>query len=402
MTARRLMLLMCLAEVCGMAGFATFSALLPTFLASWRLSNTEAGWISGIFFAGYVVAVPVLVSLTDRVSPRRVYLASMVLTAVTSLAFAAAAQGFWSAFALRALAGVGLAGTYMPGLKILSDRLEGPAQARAVAFYTASFGIGVSLSFLAAGEITRALEWPAAFLFAAVAALVACLIVWGAIPRRHLSGPAIAPTSHLLDFRPVLRNRRAMAFVLAYTCHNWELFALRSWIVAFLAFSAGLHEGAGAWVSATVIAALMNLMGWPASVIGNELATRFGRLRVVAAIMALSAVVACGVGFSASLPYGLVVALCFLHAVTVAGESGSVTAGVVAAAEPGLSGATMAVHSGLGFVGATLGPLAIGIVLDLAGGGASRLAWGLAFVAMGAGVALGPAALAALGRRRAP
>jgi MFS family permease len=131
MSGGRLIFLMCLAEVVGMAGFAAFPALLPTFLDEWKLSNTAAGWISGIFFAGYVGLVPVLVSLTDRLDPRRIYLASMVLTVAAALGFALLAEGFWSALVFRVLAGIGLAGTYMPGLKILSDRFAcWPARSR--------------------------------------------------------------------------------------------------------------------------------------------------------------------------------------------------------------------------------------------------------------------------------
>ena len=58
-------------------------------------------------------------------------------------------------------------------------------------------------------------------------------LVWGLVPAsapHHLARSA----GFLLDFRPVLANRRAMAYVLAYFAHNWELFALRSWLVAFL------------------------------------------------------------------------------------------------------------------------------------------------------------------------
>jgi hypothetical protein len=57
----------------------------------------------------------------------------------------------------------------------------------------------------------------------------------------------------------------------------------------------------------------------------------------------------------------------------------------------------MAVHSFLGFTAAFLGSVAFGGILDLAGGGASLLAWGLAFAAQGAVVALGPVALMVLG-----
>jgi MFS family permease len=341
--------------------------------------------------------VPVLVSLTDRLDPRRIYLASMALTVAAMFGFALLAGGFWSALIFRVAAGIGLAGTYMPGLKILSDRFEGAPQARAIAFYTASFSIGASLSYLLAGEIAAALDWRWAFGAGALGAAAAGALVFATIaPAPPLARPEVE--THLLDFRPVLANRRALAYILAYAAHNWELFGMRSWIVAFLAFSLTLQPGPGGGWNITLIASLVVLMGWPASVLGNELASRFGRPRVVAAIMIVSALVAVTVGFSAGLPFPLVIALCFVFGITVTGESGSVTAGAVAEAAHGQRGATMAVHSCIGFAGAFVGPLAVGVVLDLAGGGASLLAWGLAFVTMGAGVALGPLALLLLRR----
>ena len=85
------------------------------------------------------------------------------------------------------------------------------------------------------------------------------------------------------------------------------------------------------------------------------------------------------------------------------GDSGSITAGVVAAAPEGYRGATMAVHSCIGFIGAFGGPLMFGVMLDLAGpsgGGETILSWGVAFAFTGAVVTLGPLALALLRERR--
>src|SRR5690348_17115148 len=148
-----LVALLCLTSVLGMLGFSTFSALLPEFQREWGLSNTEAGWISGIFYAGYVVAVPVLVGATDRIDPRRIYLLSFVVSGFAALAYALFAAGFWSALLLRALAGAGLAAGYMPGLKLLTDRTEGPRQSRYVAFYTGGFSLGTAVSFAFSGEV---------------------------------------------------------------------------------------------------------------------------------------------------------------------------------------------------------------------------------------------------------
>ena len=148
---RSLLLCLCLAEVLGMANYAGFAALLPQFVAAWSLSNAEAGWISGIYFAGYTLVVPFLVALTDKLDTRAIYLGSTALVAASTLGFAFAADGFWSAMVLRALTGIGLAGTYMPGLRVLTDHTAPAQRARVTGFYTASYSAAASLSFVFVG-----------------------------------------------------------------------------------------------------------------------------------------------------------------------------------------------------------------------------------------------------------
>ena len=56
------------AQVLVQIGAFSLPALLPGYIDQWHLTKTEAGSLVGIFFAAYVVAVPVLVALTDRVA----------------------------------------------------------------------------------------------------------------------------------------------------------------------------------------------------------------------------------------------------------------------------------------------------------------------------------------------
>jgi MFS family permease len=125
------------AQVLTQIGAFNLPALLPGYIERWSLSKTEAGWLIGIFFAAYVPAVPVLLALTDRVPARRIYLIGTGLTALSHFGFAMLADGFWSGLLMRALAGVGWAGAYMPGLKAIADPFEGPAQSRAVSWHAA-------------------------------------------------------------------------------------------------------------------------------------------------------------------------------------------------------------------------------------------------------------------------
>jgi MFS family permease len=390
----RLTLLVCLAEVFGLASIAAFPALLPTFQAEWNLSNTAAGWISAAYFAGYMILVPVLSGITDRVDARRIMGLGAILGILTALGYACLAQGFWSALILRFFSGASLAGIYMPGLKVVSDHTEGQGtlQSRFISFYTASFSIGASLSYLLAGEINALAGWRWAFAASAISAAAALTIVIGYVPPARVRDSG--KQALLSDFKVVFRSTSAMAYVLAYAAHMWELFSLRSWIVAFLAFSIQLQPtGAFTW-SPTQIAFIINLIGLPASIGGNELSRLFGRKKVISIVMISSAALGTILGFSAALPYLLVAFLAIIYGIAIVGDSASLTAGVVAAAPQGYRGTTLAVHSTLGFCSAFLSPLAVGMVLDFFGG--SRLAWGMGFLCMAAGCLFGPLFLARL------
>ena len=260
--------------------------------------------------------------------------------------------------------------------------------------------LGVALSTFAAGEVAGLLGWPWAFGVAALGALAAFVLVWRLVPA--VDGPhAAGETGHSLGLRPVFANRRALAYVLGYAAHVWELFGTRTWLVAFVAFAYGLRPADGpAGLTPTQVATIVLLLGLPASILGNELAVRFGRRRTAAAIMLASALLSAVLGFLAGLPVWAVAGLLILHHVLLMGDSSALTAGAVANALPGRRGATMAVHALFGFGAGILSPLAFGAVLDLAGGAERTLSWGLAFALLAlAPLALGLPVLARMGRR---
>ena len=123
------------------------------------------------------------------------------------------------------------------------------------------------------------------------------------------------------------------------------------------------------------------------SIYGAEAASRSDRRRIIGRVMMLSVLLAVITGFSAALPFGAIMVLAGLYHLVVMADSAALTGGAVVMAKEGQRGATLAVHSILGFSGGFVGPLAVGVVLDLAGGETSTIAWGLAFLTMGAGSA---------------
>ncbi len=391
----RLVAVVCAAQIFVQIGAGFWPALLPQMMQLWRLSNSEAGWITAIFFGAYMVSVPVLVTLTDRIDAKRVYLFGVACTVAGHLLFGLYAEGFWSAFATRALAGMGWAGTYMTGLKLLADQVDSKMMSRAVTGHAASIGISGAVSFLLGDVLAEHFGWRSAFVISAGTAFVAWLMVAVVVPWRAAPSRAKGATGKegggkqaaLFDFRPVVRNTSAFAYSVVYCVHTLEMSALRGWGVAFLAFVAGYTGFSDETLSPALVVTVLALLGTLTSIVGNEASIRFGRRRLVATAMILSVLFGAVVGFLGSTSYWLAVGLLIAYGMVVWLDSSSVTAGAAGNAEPSRRGATLAVHSTLGYAGGFVGPLVVGFTLDLAGG-MSPMAWGLAFLVVAVLMAL--------------
>jgi predicted MFS family arabinose efflux permease len=366
----------CAAQVLVQIGAFFWPVLMPGLMPLWQLTNAEAGWITAAFYAAYMLSVPVLVTLTDRIDAKLVYLFGVGCTIAGHLAFGLFADGFWSALWLRALAGMGWAGTYMTGVKLLADKVDEKLMSRAVAGHAASIGVSGAVSFAVADVLASLYGWRTAFVIAGCSAAIAWLLLMMSAPRQRVHRRP-ADGGGLFDFRPVFRNRSAMAYAQAYCVHTLEMNALRGWGVAFLGFVA-MNAGEQPQFAPAYVLTALGLIGTAASVFGNEMAIRFGRQTLITAAMLGSVFVGGSLGYVGSTSYALAAALLLVYGFVVWLDSSSLTAGAAGTADPARRGATLAVHSSLGYAGGFIGPLIIGYVLD-ALGGPSRAAWGTAF-----------------------
>ncbi|CAN0419246.1 unnamed protein product, partial [Phaeothamnion confervicola] len=277
-----------------------------------------------------------------------------------------------------ALAGLGWAGAYMPGLKAIADTLEGNAQSRAVSMHAAGVGVAGASSYAIAGLIANWFGPPAAFLFGGIAALAALVIAWVIMPKGPPLHAANANPRALLDFRPVFHNRPAMAWIAGYTVHTWEMAAVRAWGVTFLTITAA-KAGSPAWLpSPPVLFTIAGFVGIAVSISGNEMAQRYGRMRIVTLAIGVAALLAFATGWTVGASMLLATCLVTAWVAAIFLDSAALTAGTVQAADPALRGATMGLHSMCGYAGGFIGPLGVGLALDLAGDNLA-LGWGVGF-----------------------
>jgi MFS family permease len=353
----------------------------------WHLTATEAGLMASAFAIGYMLAVPVLTTLTDRIDARIILLIGSSASAAATLSFGLFANDLASAILIWGLAGIGFAGAYMPGLKALTDRLGSGDISRSITLYTATFSFGVGLSFLIAQLVADTVGWRAAFYFTALGPLAMIVTALAMSPVQPTSTPR-----PFFDVKPVFRNRTALGYVLGYGAHCFELYALRTWIVAFWTYIAALNGGSAVLepIAVSVVAAVLAM---PASILGNEAAIRYGRQRVIVWFMCIAGLMAILIGLTTGASPQILLALLFVYSLAIPADSGALTSGMSASAVPTYRGATMALHSTVGFGLSAAGSWAVGLALDAGGGMDTQTGWLLAFLVMAAGGLLGPLAL---------
>ena len=378
---------MLMAQTCALLGFACYAVVLTTLQDEWQLSNLQSGLIASAFFFGYMLMVPLATALTDRVDAKKVYIVGGLSATCGLLGMSLLANNFWTALIFMALNGVGLAGTYMPGLKILSDRIKTGELTRHIAFYTAFFGIGAGFSYLCSGWILSAMGWRYVFGIIAMGPLTASLIVFFLIPalaHEKWQGPIQIRLHDIFPvdkWRLVLQDKTASGFIFGYTAHSIELFASRSWIVAFFGFCA-IASGEAFVLAATTLAGVINFVGVPSSILGNEMALKMGRQRWICFVMIFSAIFGLALAFSTGQSWWLIVTLAVGHTIFIMADSATLTAGLVISAQEDIKGAAMGLHSLLGFGGGLLGPAIFGLVLDLTGSRTSQISWVWAYAAI--------------------
>ena len=372
--------LMLLAQTCALLGFACYAVVLTTLQEEWRLSNLQSGLIASAFFLGYMLAVPLATALTDRVDARKVYLVGGLSATLGLLGMAFFAFNFWTALIFMVINGAGLAGTYMPGLKILSDRIQTGELTRHIAFYTAFFGIGTGFSYLCSGWILSALSWHYVFGIIALGPFSAFLIVLLLIPplqHEKWKGPIKIRLHDIFPvnkWKLVLQDKNASGFIFGYTVHSLELFASRSWLVAFFAFCTAV-TGETFFLAVTTLAGIVNFFGVPSSILGNEIALRIGRQKWICIVMVTSAVLGIALACSTGQSWWLIFTLAVGHAIFIMADSSTLTAGLVISAKENIKGAAMGLHSLMGFGGGLLGPAIFGFMLDISGSRESQSSW---------------------------
>lgn len=159
---------------------------LPSIREGLSLSPTSLSWVQDAYTLVFGGLLLLAARAGDILGRRRLFVVGLAIFGTASLLIGIAPTGWW-VIASRALQGVGAAIVAPTSLSLIAAYFEGETRARAVAWYSATAGIGASLGLLVGGAVTDVISWRAAFLInvpIAIAMIIGARAVLTETPRR--------------------------------------------------------------------------------------------------------------------------------------------------------------------------------------------------------------------------
>ena len=375
----RMLVLLAVAELLVMTLWFSATAAAPELAARWSLSPGLTAWLTMSVQVGFVVGALLSAALTlsDVIPPRHLFAVSAVVGASATVAVALVGDPL-VAIGLRFLTGVALAGVYPPGMKVMAGWFRA-GRGMAIGVLVGALTVGSAAPHLlrAAGGVGdfRPVLYGAAFL-----ALIGAGLVLRVRPGPYQ--PTAAPFDPGAIGR-IVRNRGVFLANGGYFGHMWELYAVWTWIPAYLLASLAAAGGpANPSRLASLLAFGFIAAGGFGAYFAGVAADRFGRTTVTSVSMGVSGTSCVAAGFLFGAPLVVIVPFAVVWGFTIVADSAQFSACVTELAEPSYVGTALTLQTAIGFL-LTVGSIRLTPVL------AETLGWRWAFAPLAIGPIVG-------------
>lgn len=391
MKRRRVLFLLALAELLVMSLWFSASAVAPDLAEAWEMGPGATAWLTMSVQLGFVTGAVVssLLTLPDVWNPRWLLASSAFLGAACTAAIAAFAQGPAEALPLRFLTGMALAGVYPPGMKIMAGWFR-QGRGTAIGILVGALTVGSALPHLlrVAGGVG---EWRGVLYAAAGLA-----VLGGTVAALGIQDGPYQPPPARFDpaaLGRILRDRATMLANGGYFGHMWELYAVWTWIPAYLVASFAVDGRPGTTAELAGLLAFGTIaIGSLGAVVAGLAADRAGRTAVTSFSMLLSGACCLVAGMLFGGPLWLLTVFCLIWGFAVVADSAQFSAAVTELAEPAYVGTALTFQTAVGF-------LLTMLTIHLVPVWQAAVGWKWAFAPLAMGPILGTLAMLRLRQR---
>ncbi|KAF0846468.1 MFS transporter [Nocardia caishijiensis] len=358
-------------------GFGLVAPVLPQYAREFGVGIAAASAIVSAFALMRLLFAPASGRLVQKLGERRVYLAGILIVAVSTGA-CALAQTYWQLLVLRSLGGIGSTMFTVSSMALIIRVSPPAARGRVSGVYSTSFLIGSLVGPLVGGGLAG-LGLRAPFVIYAIALLVVCVIVFAGLRESPVLRDDSATATPELTFRQGWSEPAYRAVLLSSFAGGVAVFGVRMAFVPLLVVETLRQEPGMAGVALTVFAAGNGAVLFAS----GRLSDRLGRKPFLILGSTICAVGTGALGFAPSLPW-------FLFASFVAGIGSGMFSPVQQAALADVlgnrarGGPVLAAFQMAADLGAVVGPIVIGEVAD-------RTSFGVGMAVTGAVLAVSAA-----------
>lgn len=367
---------MSLSQFLAMQVWFNFSAVMPIIEREWGLTSTQLGIIIAFFQIGYVAGIVVYSILLEKYNPKYFMIFGALISGISGIVFAIFAHNFWIALLLRFISGIGIAGIYVPGMRVLTGIFEPQERGRAFGIYVGSLVFGSGFSLLISSLFVSSIGWKGVILVTSLLSIIASFLIYGLkIPNIEKKADSLKVQRNVL--KKVFKKRNLLVNV-AYAGHSWELYAMWAWIGPFLVyyFKTKGYEQDSAIYLGNMVGAVVIMIGGLATYIGGRLSDSIGRVKSATMFLFISIFCTLSIGWLSMLPIYLMLTLVLIYGFTIVADSPIYNVTIVEVADPEVLGIALGVQSVLGYTVTAFSPLVFGVLLDV-------FNWGMAFTVIG-------------------
>jgi MFS family permease len=374
----RTLWLLAMAELLAMGLWFSATAVAPALQREWGITAGQGAWLTMAVQLGFVAGalLSALFNVADLWPPNRVLAVGAFAGAALTALIPATGAGFGITVAVRFGVGASLALVYPVGMKIMATWTR-EDRGLGIGLLVGALTVGTASPHLihALGDLNA---WrPVVYTSAALAAAGG---IMGWLFCRQ--GPYGTPApkfrwSYMGKALTDVALRRANS---GYFGHMWELYAMWTWLPAFLLFAfPSTRLGA---VAASLVTFGAIALGGLGSLLAGWLADRWGRTRTTILSMAISGACCLVIGPALSLGPVVVGTLALIWGFAIVADSAQFSTSVSELAEPEYMGTLLTTQTALGFLLTIVTIRLLPVAVDAAG-------WRWAFVFLAPGPAVG-------------
>jgi len=366
-------------------GFGILAPALPIFAKTFDVTALQASAVISVFALMRFVFAPIAGILVDRLG-ERIVLTSGLLIVATSSMIAGFSQTYLQLVAFRGIGGIGSSMFTVSALALLLRVVDSSQRGRAAGAFQGGFLLG-GVAGPAVGGIVVAFSIRAPFFVYAAALFMAALVTLVFLTRAKLLAREEAVShgqnNRMQELRGALKDKAYQAALGSNLITGFVSFGLRSSVVPLFVVE-GLQRGASlsgfGFLAAAAVQALVLLpAGRMADTQGRRKALLYGTFATAIGMVVLTLSDAAVNGLGQAAMLGTIL---FLVSMAIQGFGaaflGSAPSAVIGDVMGGKKGGiVVATFQMMSDVGAVIGPLAAGLLVDL-----FDFSWAFAFGAL--------------------